>query len=487
MQLHALTAWQLAQKLTSREVSAAEAVTACLERISAVEARVRAFLTLTGEQALAQARAVDERRAAGEALSPLAGIPIAHKDLLCTSGVKTTCASRILADFVPPYTATVVSKCDEAGLPMVGKANMDEFAMGSSTENSAFQVTANPWDLAKVPGGSSGGSAAAVAAGEAFWALGSDTGGSIRQPAALCGLVGMKPTYGRVSRYGVVAYASSLDQVGPLAKDVRDCALLLGVISGRDERDSTSAALPVPDYTANLGQDVRGLRCGIVHELLFGEGVAPEVRAAVEAAVKQLESLGVTCDEVSLPNAEYSLPCYYIIAPAECSSNLARYDGVRYGHRTSEHTSDIYDMFAKSRAEGFGPEVRLRIIKGTYVLSAGYYDAYYKKALQVRTLIKQDFERAYEQYDFLLCPTSPTVAFGIGEKADDPLAMKLADVCTLPINLAGIPAMSLPCGFAEGLPIGMQLMGKPFDEPTLLKVAYAYEQSCDWHARRPAL
>ena len=487
MQLHDMTAWQVADLLGQREISAAETVAACFDRIAAVEDRVRAFLTQTRESAERQATAMDERRARGEAVSPLAGVPIAHKDLLCTDGVLTTCGSKILHNFIPPYTATVVERCDAAGLPMIGKTNMDEFAMGSSTENSAFQVTANPWNLECVPGGSSGGSAAAVAAGEAFWALGSDTGGSIRQPASLCGLVGMKPTYGRVSRYGVVAYASSLDQVGPLTKDVRDCALLLGVISGKDERDSTSADLPVPDYTANLGQDVKGLKCGLVHELLYGEGIAPEVRAAVEAAVKTLEGLGVTCEEVSLPNSEYSLPVYYIIAPAECSSNLARYDGVRYGHRTTEPTDDIYDMFAKSRAEGFGPEVRLRIIKGTYVLSAGYYDAYYKRALQVRTLIKRDFERAYEQYDFLLCPTSPTVAFKIGEKADDPLAMKLADICTLPINLAGIPAMSLPCGMSEGLPIGMQLMGQPFDEPTLLKVAYAYEQATEWHQGRAAL
>ncbi|MEN6546828.1 MAG: Asp-tRNA(Asn)/Glu-tRNA(Gln) amidotransferase subunit GatA [Armatimonadia bacterium] len=487
MQLHELTAWQLAEKLQSREVSAAEAVAASFDRVEAVEGQVKAYLTLTREVAEQQAAAVDEKRAKGEAVSPLAGVPIAHKDLLCTTGVRTTCGAKMLDNFVPPYTASVVQRCEEAGLPMVGKSNMDEFAMGSSTENSAFQVTANPWNLECVPGGSSGGSAAAVAAGEAYWALGSDTGGSIRQPASLCNLVGMKPTYGRVSRYGVVAYASSLDQVGPLAKDVRDCALLLGVISGQDPLDSTSAALPVPDYTANLGQDVKGLKAGIVHELLYGEGIEPDVRAAVEAAIKQFEALGVTCEEVSLPNAEYSLPCYYIIAPAECSSNLARYDGVRYGHRTSEETTDIYDMFSQSRAEGFGPEVRLRIIKGTYVLSAGYYDAYYKKALQVRTLIKRDFERAYEKYDFLVCPTSPTVAFKIGEKADDPLAMKLADICTLPINLAGIPAMNVPCGFSQGLPIGMQLMGRFFDEPTLLKVAYAYEQSTEWHKQRPAL
>lgn len=487
MQLYELTAWQLADKLQKREVSAKEATAACFDRIAAVEGQVKAYLTLTREIAEQQAAAVDEKRAQGETVSPLAGIPIAYKDLFCTNGVRTTCASKMLENFVPPYTATTVELCEQAGLVMTGKTNMDEFAMGSSTENSALQITANPWNLDCVPGGSSGGSAAAVAAGEAYWALGSDTGGSIRQPAALCGLVGLKPTYGRVSRYGVVAYASSLDQVGPLAKDVRDCALLMGVISGHDERDSTSATLPVPDYTANLGEDVKGLRCGIVHELLFGEGVAPEVRAAVEGAVKQFEALGIICEEVSLPHAEYSLPCYYIIAPAECSSNLARYDGVRYGHRTEQTTTDIYDMFSQTRAEGFGPEVRLRIIKGTYVLSAGYYDAYYKKALQVRTLIKQDFEKAYEKYDFLLCPTSPTVAFKIGEKADDPMAMKLADICTLPINLAGIPAMSMPCGFAEGLPIGMQMMGKPFDESTLLKIAYAYEQATEWHQQRPAL
>lgn len=487
MQLHELTAWELTQKLQQREVSAVEAVEACFDRIAAVEDRVKAYLCLTRDQALRQAQEVDARRARGEDLPATAGVPIAYKDLLCTDGVPTTCASRILANFVPPYDATVVERCSQAGLPMVGKANMDEFAMGSSTENSAFQITANPWDLERVPGGSSGGSAAAVAAGEAFWALGTDTGGSIRQPASLCNLVGMKPTYGRVSRYGVVAYASSLDQVGPLTKDVRDCALLLGLIAGKDQRDSTSAAVPVPDYTQFLGREVKGLKAGVVRELLYGEGIEPDVREAVEVAVKTLDSLGVACEEVSLPHSEYSLPCYYIIAPAECSSNLARYDGVRYGHRTERETTSIYDMFAKTREEGFGDEVKLRIIKGTYVLSAGYYDAYYRKALQVRTLIKRDFEQAFERFDLLLCPTSPSVAFRIGEKADDPLAMKLADICTLPINLAGIPALSVPCGFSGGLPIGMQLMGKPFDEPTLLQVAYAYEQSCDWHRRRPAL
>lgn len=487
MELYQMTAWQLAGMLQAGEVSAHEVVTACYERIDAVEGELKAFLTLTPDAALRQAASIDERRAAGEQLPATAGIPIAQKDLFCTNGVRTTCASKILESFVPPYDATVVSRCRDAGMIMVGKTNMDEFAMGSSTENSAFQVTANPWDLKRVPGGSSGGSAAAVASGEAITSLGTDTGGSIRQPSSLCGLVGLKPTYGRVSRYGVVAYASSLDQVGPICKDVRDAAMVMGVIAGRDRMDATSADIPVPDYVGALERDMTGLRGGIAHELLYGEGIDPQVRATIEQAVKQLEGLGVEFDDVSMPHAEYSLPVYYIIAPAECSSNLARYDGVRYGHRTERETSDIYDLFAKSRAEGFGPEVRLRIIKGTYVLSAGYYDAYYSKALKVRTLIKGDFDRAFETYDFLVCPTSPTVAFEIGEKADDPLAMKLADICTIPVNLAGIPALNVPCGFVDGLPVGMQLMGAPFSEGTLLQVAYAYEQSTDWHSRRPTL
>lgn len=487
MKLHELTAWQLSDKLQAREISAREVVAACFDRIAEVEDRVKSYVLLTPESAEKSAAVIDEARAAGTPLPPLAGIPIAYKDLLCTAGVRTTCCSRILENFVPPYTATVVERCTASGLPMLGKTNMDEFAMGSSTENSAFQVTANPWDLQCVPGGSSGGSAAAVAAGEAIWSLGSDTGGSIRQPASLCGLVGLKPTYGRVSRYGVVAYASSLDQIGPLTRDVRDCALLLGLIAGHDERDATSADLPTPDYTTYLGQDVKGLKAGVVRELLYGEGIEPDVRQAIEQAITTLESLGIECEEVSLPHAEYSLPCYYIIAPAECCSNLARYDGVRFGHRTSQPTTDVFDMFSQSRAEGFGPEVRLRIIKGTYVLSAGFYDAYYKKALQVRTLIKRDFEQAYERFDFLLCPTSPTVAFKIGEKADDPLAMKLADVCTLPINLAGIPALNIPCGLSGGLPIGLQLMGRHYDEQTLLQVGYAFEQATDWHRQRPPL
>jgi len=487
VELHEMTAWELAGYLQTGEVSAVDAVDACYARIDAVEDSIKAFLTLTPQIARQQAEAIDEARAAGRPLPVTAGIPIAHKDLFCTDGVRTTCGSKMLENFVAPYDATVVNRCTDAGMVMIGKTNMDEFAMGSSTENSAFQVTANPWDLECVPGGSSGGSAAAVSGGEVFLATGTDTGGSIRQPAFLCSLVGMKPTYGRVSRYGIIAYASSLDQVGPICKDVRDTAMMMAVIAGHDEKDATSAEVPVPDYTGILGRDINGLKGGIAHELLYGEGIEPGVRETVEVAIEQLSSLGVEFEDISLPHAEYSLPCYYIIAPAECSSNLARFDGVRYGHRTEQPTEDIYDLFAKSRAEGFGPEVSLRIIKGTYVLSAGYYDAYYLKALKVRTLIKSDFDKAFQNCDFLVSPTSPTVAFKIGEKADDPLAMKLADICTIPVNLAGIAAMNVPCGFADGLPVGMQLMGAPFTEDKLLQVAYAYEQSTDWHKQRPAL
>ncbi|MFP3903481.1 MAG: Asp-tRNA(Asn)/Glu-tRNA(Gln) amidotransferase subunit GatA [Armatimonadota bacterium] len=487
MQIHDMTAWQIAEKLQEKEISAREAVAASFERIDDVEDTLNAFLCLTREHAMTRAEEIDEARAAGDDLSPTAGVPVAYKDLLCTDGFPTTCGSKMLENFVPPYDATTVRRCRDAGLIMCGKTNMDEFAMGSSTENSAFKITSNPWDPKRVPGGSSGGSAAAVAGGEAPVALGSDTGGSIRQPSSLCGLVGMKPTYGRVSRYGLIAYASSLDQVGPLCKDVRDCAMMMNILAGHDDYDATSADVEVPDYTEALGKDLTGLRGGIAHELLYGEGIDPGVRDTVEAAVKKLESLGVEFEDVTMPHAEYSLPCYYIIAPAECSSNLARFDGVRYGHRTDRDAEDIYDMFAKSRAEGFGPEVTLRIIKGTYVLSAGYYEAYYRKALKVRTLIKQDFDEAFDTCDFLICPTSPTVAFNIGEKADDPLAMKLADICTIPVNLAGIPALNVPCGFADDMPVGMQLMGRPFGEGTLLQVAYAYEQATDWHSRRPQL
>jgi len=484
--LHELTAHELSERLASGEVSAVEVAEAIFARIDEVEGRLDAFLALTRDQALEQARQVDDRRAGGEKLGPLAGVPIGIKDVLCTKGVPTTCGSKILEGFRPPYDATAVRCCRDAGMPMLGKTNMDEFAMGSSTENSAYKVTRNPWDLERVPGGSSGGSAAAVAAGEAPVALGSDTGGSIRQPAALCGISGLKPTYGRVSRYGLVAYASSLDQVGPLARDVRDCALVMNVLAGRDPHDATSADIPAPDYVAGLTGDVSDLRAGVPRELM-GEGIDPQVQAVVEAAIDQLEELGMAVEEVEMPNLDYSLPVYYLIAPAEAASNLARYDGVRYGHRTEEEVADVYDLFAKSRGEGFGAEVRLRIMLGTFALSAGYYDAYYLKAQRVRTLIKQDFDRAFADHDVLISPTSPTVAFGIGEKADDPLQMKLADICTIPVNLAGIPALSIPCGMAEGLPVGLQIMGRPFEEDLILRVGDAYQQATDWHAKRPAL
>jgi len=486
VELYQQTAHEVADLVSAGEVSAQEVTEACLERIAEVEKTVNSFVTVTAEHARAQAVAADKKLANGQAPNALAGIPIAVKDVMCTRGLPTTCGSKILENFVPPYDATVVQRCTQALLPMVGKANMDEFAMGSSTENSAFKVTANPWNLECVPGGSSGGSAAAVAAGEALVALGSDTGGSIRQPAALCGIVGLKPTYGRVSRYGLIAYASSLDQIGPLTRDVTDCALVMNVIAGHDPQDATSADIPVPDYTEYLTESVKGLTAGVPTQLL-GEGIDPEVRERVQAAIDDLQNMGLECEEVQMPHIDYSLPVYYIIAPAECSSNLARFDGVRYGYRTPTQTNDINELFAMTRAEGFGPEVRLRIMLGTYTLSAGYYDAYYLKAQKVRTLIKGDFDSAFEKYDVLLSPTSPTVAFPIGERADDPLAMKLADTCTIPVNLAGIPAISIPCGFVDGLPVGLQIMGRAFEEGNVLQVAYAYEQATDWHRQRPSL
>ena len=485
MQLYDLTAHELAAKLKTREVSAREVTDAVLQRIGQVEGHVMAYITVTEAVAQAQADAVDRARASGETLSPLAGIPLALKDNLCTRGIETTCASKILRGFVPPYNATVVDKLQASGSVFVGKANLDEFAMGSSTENSGFFPTHNPWDLHTVPGGSSGGSTAAVAAGEAIWALGSDTGGSIRQPAAFCGVVGLKPTYGRVSRYGLVAFASSLDQIGPITKDVRDAALLLSAISGHDPLDSTSVVRDVPDYTRALTGDVRGLKLGVPKEY-FAQGVDPAVAEAVRAAIHQLTSMGAEAEEISLPHSEYALPTYYILAPAEASSNLARYDGVRFGHRTARATNHV-DLFEKSREEGFGPEVKQRIMIGTYALSAGYYDAFYLKAQQVRTLIKRDFDRAFAQYDAIIAPTAPTVAFPIGEKSGDPLAMKLSDVLTIPANMAGIPAISLPCEFLHGLPIGLQLMAPAFGEETLLRIAYAYEQTTDWHKQRALL
>ena len=486
MQLTHLSATEIVAKVKAKEVTARAVTEAFLARISAHDESVGAFLTVMRQQALAQADAVDVKIAAGEDPGPLAGVPVALKDNMCTVGVETTCASKILKGFVPPYDATVVEKLQAAGAIAIGKTNLDEFAMGSSTENSALQLTRNPWDLSKVPGGSSGGSAAAVAADFAPLSLGSDTGGSIRQPASFCGVVGVKPTYGRVSRYGLVAFASSLDQIGPFAKNIEDAALVMNVLSGHDPHDSTSVPQAVPDYTKALTGDISGLRIGIPSEY-FAAGIAPEIRILVQSAIGVLRGLGAEVGECSLPHTEYTLPAYYIVAPAEASSNLARYDGVRYGHRTQKATSHI-DLFEKSREEGFGDEVKRRILIGTYALSAGYYDAFYLKAQQVRTLIQKDFEQAFENFDVLITPTAPTTAFGIGEKTDDPLAMKLSDICTLSANLAGIPALSQCCGFdTHGLPVGMQLLGPAFSEELLFKVAHAYEQQTDWHTRRPVL
>ena len=484
MELFRLTAHELHDKLTCREVSATEITRSVLDRTEKAEPKIRSFITRMAETALQQAAAVDAKIVRGEAIAPLAGIPGALKDNMCTNGVKTTCASKILANFVPPYDATITEKLAADDAVIVGKANLDEFAMGSSTENSGFFVTRNPWDTDRVPGGSSGGSGAAVAAGEAIWSLGSDTGGSIRMPAAYCGIVGMKPTYGRVSRYGLVAYASSLDQIGPFAKDVRDCALVLGAISGHDRRDSTSIDAPVPDYTKNLGAGVKGLKIGLPREY-FMPGMEPAVETAIRRSIDELVAMGAELVEVSMPHTQYALAAYYLIATAEASSNLGRYDGVGFGHRGEG--ADIVSMYKRSRAEGFGPEVQRRIMLGTYALSSGYYDAYYLKALKVRTLIKQDFDRAFQQVDVLIAPTAPTTAFKIGEKVADPLAMYLMDVCTIPINLAGVPALSLPCGFADGLPVGMQIIGPHLSEEKILQVAYEFEQAHDYHKQMASI
>jgi aspartyl-tRNA(Asn)/glutamyl-tRNA(Gln) amidotransferase subunit A len=473
----------LRDAVCSGEVSAREITRAHLDRIAEVEPAISALLAVTADGALAQADAVDAARSRGEELGPLAGVPIALKDVICTRGVATTCGSRILSGWKPPYDATVTARLREAGAVMLGKANCDEFAMGSSTENSAYGPTRNPWDVDRVPGGSSGGSAAAVAAGEVAGSLGSDTGGSIRQPAALCGIVGLKPTYGRVSRFGLVAYASSLDQIGPMARSVEDAALLLEAICGVDPLDATSVDAPPFSAEAVKRGDIRGLRVGVPREFM-GDGIDGAVAAAVRAAVEALCSMGATAEECSLPTARHSLATYYILAPAEASSNLARYDGVRFGLR-SEGGSGHAGMTEASREAGFGAETKQRILVGTYALSAGYYDAYYLRAQKVRTLIRRDFDAAFERFDVLVTPTSPTVAFGIGEKSDDPLAMKLADVCTLPANMAGIPGVSIPCGMDQGLPIGLQIMGRSFDEENVLRAAYAYEQATRWHTHRP--
>jgi aspartyl-tRNA(Asn)/glutamyl-tRNA(Gln) amidotransferase subunit A len=481
-----LTIHETRDALGRGDCTAGTLVEAYLARIEALNPTLGAYLTVTAEAARAQAAAVDARRRAGEPLRPLDGIPLALKDVLCTRGLRTTCGSRILAGFVPPYDATVVVRLAADGAIVLGKTNMDEFAMGSSTENSGFFPTRNPWALDRVPGGSSGGSAAAVAADLAAGAFGTDTGGSVRQPAALCGVVGLKPTYGRISRYGLVAFASSLDQIGPLTKDVRDAALLLEAVAGHDPMDSTSADVPVPDYQAVLDRGVAGLVLGVPDEY-FVPGLDADVERAVREAIGTLERLGARLRRVSLPHTDYGVAAYYVIAPAEASSNLARYDGVKYGHR-AEGAKDLVAMTARTRADGFGAEVKRRIMLGTYALSAGYYDAYYAKAQRIRTLIRRDFDHAFAEVDAIVAPTAPTPAFKLGEKTEDPLAMYLNDVFTIPAPLAGVPAISVPCGFsAGGLPIGLQLIGKPFDEATLFRVAGAYEATADWRTRRPVL
>jgi aspartyl-tRNA(Asn)/glutamyl-tRNA(Gln) amidotransferase subunit A len=483
--LYDLTARDAAAKVRRREVSATEIARAVLARAHATEPSVGAYLTLDDDGALATAALVDRRVAAGEDPGPLAGVPIAVKDVICTAGLRTSAASRILAGFVPPYDATVTARLRAAGAVIVGKTNCDEFAMGSSTENSALGTTRNPWDGTRVPGGSSGGSAVAVAARSCLASLGTDTGGSIRLPASFCGVVGLKPTYGRVSRYGVIAYASSLDQVGPFARDVADAALVYEAIAGHDSRDSTSSPRPAPSASAALGDGVRGLRLGLPKEY-FVEGMQPDVDRGVRGAIASLQKLGATVEPVSLPHTEYAVATYYLVATAEASSNLARYDGVRYGLRVASPGAGVTDMYAETREAGFGTEVKRRIMLGTYALSAGYYDAYYLKALQVRTLIAQDFTRAFERCDAIVAPVAPMTAYRLGEMVDDPLTMYLSDILTISVNLAGLPGMSVPCGFdSQGLPIGLQLIGKPFDEATLFRLAAAYETTADWHRRSP--
>ena len=479
-----LTISQCQQLLEQRQVSALELTQVYLKAIERLELLVRSFITLTPELALERARVADVRLANG-AGGPLTGVPMQIKDVLSTRGVPTTCGSRMLEGFVPPYDAGVVERLYEQDAVLLGKGNMDEFAMGSSTENSAFHPTHNPWDLERVPGGSSGGGAAAVAAGQCVYALGSDTGGSVRQPAAMCGVVGLKPTYGLVSRWGLVAYASSLDQVGPLTKDVADCATVLNAIAGHDARDSTSIPGERPNYLQGLTDSVRGLRVGMPREY-FAQDVDSEVRRVVSEAVGVLEGLGASVEELSLPSTAYALAAYYIIAPSECSANLARYDGVKYGLSVHESGEGSSAMEA-TRSLGFGPEVKRRIMLGTYALSAGYYDAFYMKALKVRTLLRREFDDAFQRFDVLAAPTSPTVAFPLGERTADPVQMYLSDVCTVPTNITGIPAISVPCGFVQGLPVGLQLMGPALSEATLLRVAYAYEQATDWHRARPSL
>lgn len=485
MEIFDLTIHELHEKLKAKEVSSVEATRAMLDRIEAVDSQVNAYITVTPEQALVQAEDADRRIAAGE-IAPLTGIPVGLKDIFVTKGIRTTCGSRILENFVPPYDGTAVAKLKEQGAVIVGKLNQDEFAMGSSNESSYFGPCKNPWDLSCTPGGSSGGSAAAIAARTATATLGTDTGGSIRQPASHCGCVGLKPTYGRVSRYGVIAYASSLDQVGPLTRDVTDSALLLGAVAGYDPMDSTSVNTPVPDYVAGLAKGVKGMKIGLPKQY-FIEGLDPDVKRAMDEAIALYKSLGADIREVSLPNTEYAVATYYIIATAEASANLARYDGVRFGHR-AEDARGLAQMYSKSRAEGFGPEVKRRIMLGTYALSSGYYDAYYVKAQKVRTLIQQDFLNAFKEVDVLLTPIAPTPAFKIAEKLEDPLQMYLSDIFTIPVNLAGTCGISVPAGFsAAGLPIGLQLVGKPFGEQEILTAAYSFERETQWHLKKAPL
>jgi aspartyl-tRNA(Asn)/glutamyl-tRNA(Gln) amidotransferase subunit A len=489
MEIFNLTAHQLAEMMEKGKITCQEITGAVLARIRQVDEDIRAYVTVTEEEALAAAQAVDQRRKDGEKLPPLAGIPLGLKDNICTRGVRTTCSSRMLENFIPPYSATIVEKLNNCGAVVTGKLNMDEFAMGSSTEFSAFFPTHNPWDLECVPGGSSGGPAAAVAAGEAIFALGSDTGGSARQPASFCGIVGMKPTYGLVSRSGVVPFASSLDQVGTLTKDVRDCALVLNVIAGHDPRDTATVSVDIPDYTTYLTGNIKGKRIGVPKEL-SGDGLDPRVAEVFKKALEKLEELGAIVDECSFPHAASAVPAYHIIAPAEASSNLARFDGVRYGYRSVPEEGAEYDleeMYMKTRGEGFGPEVKRRIMMGTYVLSSGCYEKYYLKALKVRTLIRNEYQRLFQEYDLLVTPTSPDLPFRLGEEVDDPLKLYHSDSYTIPVNMAGLPAISLPCGFAEGLPVGMQFTAPVFADGEILQVAYAFEQNTPYHEHRPLL
>ena len=479
-----LSATEAARKIKNQELKSEEYLYSIFERIKGIEDKVHAFITITEDEAIKKAKETDRTIRKRGKTGVLAGVPIAIKDNICTRGVLTTCSSRMLRDYVPPYDATVIEKLSNEGAIVVGKTNMDEYAMGTTTETSFYGTTRNPWNPKKVPGGSSGGSAAAVIAEEAPLALGSDTGGSIRCPASYCSVAGLKSTYGLVSRYGLISYANSLEQIGPLARNVRDCALLFSVISGHDSRDSTSVDLPSKDYAALLGEDIKGLRVGVPQEF-FGEGVEDGVKESVWKAIGKLESLGCTYDELSLPSVEYALAAYYIIAMSEASSNLARYDGLRYGFREEQDEGDWATVYSVDRKEGFGTEVRRRIILGTYALSAGYYDQYYLKALRIRTILRRDFEKAFRSFDFLVGPTMPILPFSIGEKIDDPLTLYMCDILTVPANLTGYPAISVPCGFQNGLPIGLQIMGKPFDEETVLRAAHAYEQNTDHHLNKP--